>query len=283
MDLEHPMIVKRRRVPKLKLGREHGISLALQLLRRTLSRSVSELFDKCTYNEWKDLTCYAGYHELIKVAIELRSKELLDMQRENMMGYVAKLVENIPIDYEQFANFSEIFTINNIMPFEFAEYLAFLLLKSDHKINAMRFFGVPNSCKTLIANCISAPFVCCYMNNHGSENEFFLSNMLNKSIIHCEELYVTTATCEDFKCILGGQPLDVSKKFNEKQLLSRTPIIITTNHTKFGRGHLGLIDEEALRLRCYNFNFVKEFKPSCTLTWQQFYKYCFSMLPDGAY
>lgn len=75
---------------------------------------MSELFDKCTFDDWKRLTLFSGYHELIKVAIELRSKELLDKQRENMLGYVAAIVADLPIDYEQFANFSEIFSINNI-------------------------------------------------------------------------------------------------------------------------------------------------------------------------
>lgn len=249
-------------------------------MRATQSRSISELFDKCSLSEWEALTRFNQYHDLIKTAIELRSKELLDLQRDNMLQYVRDLISNVTPDPDQATAFAEIFERNRVDPKIFAQDLAKLLLKTEYKINGLRIWGVPNSCKTLIANCISAPFVCCYMNNHGSENEFFLSNMLNKAIIHCEELYVTPATAEDLKCVLAGQPMDVAKKFSEKQLLSRTPVLITSNHEHFGRNHLPPIDEQALVLRCFNYHFVSTYKPSVTLTWQQFYCYLFTLLPE---
>lgn len=102
--------------------------------------------------------------------------------------------------------------------------------------------------------------------------------MLNKSIILCEELYITIATAEDFKSVLGGQVIDIAKKFNEKQLLCRTPIIITSNYSRFGRGHISSVDENALCLRCYTFTFQVAYKPLCKLTSKQFYNFIMSYI-----
>lgn len=200
-----------------------------------------------------------------------------------MMRYIKNQIKDVIPNGEQQENFSNIFTLNNILPFEFAHDLHMLLLKSEPKQNALRMWGVANSCKTLIANCISKYFVTCYMNNHGSENEFFLSNMLNKALIHCEELFLTHATAEDFKSILGGQPIDISKKFNEKQTLLRTPVVVTSNHELFGRGYLPPVDEKALLLRCFNYQFIVPYKPTCMLEASQFWLYIFKNLPNGGH
>lgn len=215
---------------------------------------------------------------LIKTGIELYVKEKLDNQRKNLWKYACDIALKSDSDERQLNEIAKIFKLNSINPNFFAKCLKSFLEKSEHKINGLRLVGVPNSGKTLIANCIISPFICCYMNNHGSENEFFMSNMLNKAIILCEELYITIATAEDFKSVLGGQNLDIAKKFNEKQLLTRTPCIITSNWERFGRGHLPPIDESALALRCFNFNFNTSISPACKIEWQQFFIYMLSVI-----
>lgn len=237
------------------------------------SRSISELYDKCTFDEWQKVCEFSNYHDLLKTGIELYVKYNLDKQRENMWKYALDIATKESPDIKQFDEFIKIFKGNSIDPVKFSHAVFQILSKTDPKINTIRLIGTANSGKTLIANCIAEPFITCYNNNHGSENEFYLSNFLNKSIILCEELYITIATAEDMKSVLGGQPIDIAKKFNEKQLLSRTPVIITSNYSKFGRGHLSPIDENALALRCHTFNFHKAYKPACRLTSVQFYLY----------
>lgn len=216
------------------------------------------------------------YHELIKCAIELYIKQQLDIQRKGMWDFACFKALKPSAKQNQFLEFDKIFDANHIDKKQFAKSVFSILNKTKMKVNCLRLIGSPNSGKTLIANCIIAPFITCYMNNHGSENEFFASNMLNKSIILCEELYLTVATAEDFKSILGGQPIDVAKKFNEKQVLLRTPVILTSNHMKFGRGHLPPTDENALELRCCTYLFTAPVAPLCILEWQQFYQYLLS-------
>lgn len=195
------------------------------------------------------------------------------MQRRNLWTYVTTICLTEAADNEQFQNFDKIFALNNIKKNEFAKDVCAWLSKKDMKINGFRIFGLPDTCKSLIANLLVNPFITCYMNNHGSENEFYLANMLNKSVILCEELYVTIATCEDLKSVLGGQNIDIAKKYDEKQLLSRTPVIITSNYALFGRGHLSPTDENALRIRCRNYQFNTQYTPTCRLTSNQLYLY----------
>lgn len=116
----------------------------------------------------------------------------------------------------------------------------------------------------------------CNQNNHGSDGEFFMENMLNQTIVQLEELYATTSTAEDLKSILAGHPIDISKKHIGKQLLTRTPMIITSNYFKFGRGHLPPVDEEALCNRCYSFTFSHRYKPEIMLNSNQFYLFLLS-------
>lgn len=78
------------------------------------------------------------------------------------------------------------------------------------------------------------------------------------------------------KSVLGGQNIDVAKKFNEKQLLCRTPVIITSNYSRFGRGHLCPTDELALCLRCNTYNFTIAYKPKIRLDTYQFYQFLLS-------
>lgn len=238
---------------------------------QTKSRSTSELYDNCTFQDWQRIICIPNYHELIKSAIELYIKYLLDIQRVDLWDYAMNECKNIEINNEQYNEIKKIFYINNVDPFEFATNIKLWMKCSLNKKNGFRITGEFDSGKSLIATSICYPFVKCHMNNHGSENEFFLSNMLNKSLILCEELFVTPATCEDMKSILGGAPIDISKKFNEKQILKRTPTFCTSNHKLFGRGFLNPIDENALAIRCFNYTFTHRFTPSCLIEWQQVY------------
>lgn len=221
-----------------------------------------------------------AYHDIIRTSIEIYVKRLLDCQRGNLWKFILNNVINdfIP-DPNQQGEIMNILNFNNIDPIRFANCVKIVLSKSDPKINSLRMYGDSNSCKSLLSNALCRPFVCCYMNNHGSENEFYLSNMLNKSILLCEELYITVATCEDFKSVLGGQPIDVAKKYNEKQLLKRTPVIITSNYYKFGRGHLPAMDEDALNNRCFNFTMNFAYKPQCYIDTPNVYYFLSQLVP----
>lgn len=251
-------------------------------VKKTQSRSTSELYDKCTYAEWLDIVDIPYYHEIIRAALELYIKHELDTQRAGLIKYVGdSILSNAKINAYQQSEILQMFNINDIEVKEFCNSVITVFTKSDLKRNTLRMWGVSNSCKSLIANALCLPFICCYMNNHCSENEFYMSAMLNKSVILCEELYITVATAEDFKSVLCGQPINVAKKYNEKQLLSRTPVVITSNHQRMGRGHLPAVDEMALQNRCFNYYFSTSYKPKCYINSENMW-YFIVLHADGA-
>lgn len=184
---------------------------------------------------------------------------MLTIQRANRWEWFIKsAVNSKPAEVEELRT---LFNNQRINITCFANSLYRVLMCTDEKKNCLRLLGTANSGKTLIAQLIVSPFISAYVNNHNSENEFYLSSFLNKSICLCEELMVTPATGEDFKSILGGASLEISKKYTNKQILKRTPIIVTSNHRSFGRGHLAPVDEAALSLRCFDYYFVTPYKP----------------------
>lgn len=238
---------------------------ATNLIFKYNARSTSELYDQCTSDEWADLiyTADSKVHNHVNSALELYIKDSLVLQRQDRWGWFVKCAENLPAEIDEL---NAIFRAQNIDISDFANDLYDLLMCIDSKKNCLRLTGIANSGKSLIAQLIVKPFISAYVNNHNSENEFYLSSFLNKSVCLCEELMCTPATAEDFKSILGGANIDISKKYSAKQMLTRTPIIVTSNHRTFGRGHLPPVDEHALSIRCYHYKFTAEYKPKITVT-----------------
>lgn len=240
-------------------------------MKRTASNCYSELFARCTYQEWLQLLCLPNYRDFINTALEINTKYKFDAQRKNRWLYACGLAFTGSRDKRQINEFYKLFEKNNINPKKFALDVIDLLTCTHYKKNTLKLHGAPNSCKSLIAKFICEPFLTCHINNHNSENEFYLSNAIMKVIIWADELFLTPATAEDFKGVLGGQPVDISQKYVSKQVLERTPVIITSNYDKFGRGHLPDVDEIALNNRCYIYRFTIAFEPAIKLNFENFY------------
>lgn len=271
LDLESTMRVRSLR--HQNHVRKPGMRQSLKLIYKYRARSRHELYDLCTSEEWADLI-YLGddYVKNINIALELFIKDCLEIQRRNRWEWFLSFQKVLPEEEREILN---IFSAQGIDFQLFCDSLKCVLLEQHKKKNSIKIWGKPDSCKTLIARLICDVFVSCYANNHGSELEFFFSNFLSKSIINCEELFATPATAEDLKSILSGRSIDISKKYQEKQSLIRTPIIITSNYEKFGRGLLPLVDENALNNRCFVFHFNRQYTPKCTVTSAALAHLCF--------
>lgn len=240
-------------------------------------RSVSELYDLCTADDWATFL-YASdqqFNTCLQTAFELYIKDCLELQRRDRWEYLMSFAN---YDAEQEYELVRLFATQGIDPTVFARNLKAILNCTYTKLNCLKIWGVPDSGKSLFSHLLAETFIVCYMNNQGSANQFYLSNMLNKSLIICDELFLTPGTADDFKSVLGGAKVDVDKKNKEKQILSRTPIIITTNYRKFGRGLLHHEDEVALAKRCISYHFYYEFTPSCRIEVPAFAHFLFLCL-----
>nr|QTE03865.1 MAG: nonstructural protein [Ficedula parva densovirus] len=244
---------------------------AYELFKKYKVYSKAALYDDCLASEFRDLCYRDSWKNNVETARLIYVKEQLEMQRPNRWKFVMKCVEGIQPDYIQWQEVKEILRLNRIEPKVLAQEIYDLLTCKHFKKNCIKLWGIRDSCKSVIGNCIVRPFVTCYMNNKGSENEFYMENMLMKTMMLCEELYITVATAEDFKSILGGQHLDISQKYESKQILGRLPTVVTSNYDRFGRGHLNAIDEAALNCRCFVHQFSTKYEPKVYISWQQFY------------
>lgn len=230
------------------------------------ARSTSELYDKTSAAEWGELICIAdtSLHKHLNIALELYIKELLELQRADRWLWLVKQAEDFNV--LEVAELKKMFKAQNVDIVNFSNDVYALLKLIDPKKNCLRIWGASDSGKTLIGQLLVEPFISGYVNNHNSENEFYLSTFLNKAVCICEELMITPATAEDFKSILGGAKLEISKKYTAKQTLIRTPIVVTSNFDKFGRGHLNPVDERALANRCYTYHFSTPYRPSIKIS-----------------
>nr|QTE03895.1 MAG: nonstructural protein [Tarsiger cyanurus densovirus] len=244
---------------------------AYELFKKYKVYSKATLYDDCLASEFRDLCYRDNWKNNVETARVIYVKEQLEIQRPNRWEFVMKLIEGIQPDPLQWKELYAIFDKNRINVKEFSQSVYDLLTCKHFKKNCIKIWGIRDSCKSVIGNCIVRPFITCYMNNKGSENEFYMENMLMKTMMLCEELYITIATAEDFKSILGGQMLDISQKYESKQILGRLPTVVTSNYDRFGRGHLNNIDEQALNCRCFVYNFKRAYTPNVYITWQQFY------------
>ncbi len=75
---------------------------------------------------------------------------------------------------------------------------------------------------------ISGPLTVGTAIRRGGHCSLHLKNLLLKTCGLMEEPRVTTATVEDFKCLLGGQRIQIGGKHSNRQWLYRTPIVIST-------------------------------------------------------
>lgn len=189
---------------------------------------------------------------VIEWNIQREIKHRLFRERSNRYNVII----NDPITESGVEIFYKIFKRQGVDPREFCNNLYDWANCTRHKLNTIKLWGAPNTCKSLISLTMASRFVTCYCTNHGSLGDFFYAPMLNKSIINLEELQVTCATADDFKSILGGATIDFNEKHTVvRQRLTRTPVVVTSNWEKFGRGMISCLDENALNKRCFSYMF----------------------------
>lgn len=231
----------------------------LNLIRKYRCESESDYYSRTTSGEYTELAIkyHINYSRTINLFIDVFLKEEIEFQREHMWDIIT-----LP-PHGNAENFDKLLKGIGLPVWDFFHAVKNLLLMKHEKKNCIFIYGPVNSCKTIIAQCITNRFITCYATNHGSLGDFYFSPFLKKTIINLEELQVTCATADDYKSILGGAPLDLNRKHVvDRQRMYRTPIVITSNFDKFGRGMISGLDEEALQARCYRFHTLSSYQPN---------------------
>ena len=126
------------------------------------------------------------------------------------------------------------------------------------KKNTFILHGPSNTGKS----CFVRPLISMF--KHGeitNSGNFMYQNCIDKEIIVWEQPLIGNAELEKFKLVSEGSATEVAIKFRAPEKLNRTPLLITTNH------HIWRYcssEEEALRNRCYVYNFGHVFRGDTT-------------------
>ena len=154
----------------------------------------------------------------------------------------------------------ELFDRNNIDTRTFLKDLFTVLNKKHFKKNTFRIWGVPDSGKSMILRAIANQYYANIQGVSGCASDFYFADMVRKSIILLEELWVIPTTVDDFKSLLSGYSFQVAVKHsNRRETIERTPVLVTGNHSSYGKGYLDSTDEDALQRRTYSYYFGAEF------------------------
>ena len=229
--------------------------------------SIRDFYDKCGEAEWMYFATKLQEKMISKVnsMISIVNYGVVKFQKDRPMAVLGKYVferKNMMDLQDASLVLDEHFRKNSIDPASFVEDLFKVLRQDEYKMNTFRITGAPDTGKSLILRAVVEPFIANIQGVSGCASEFYFADMVNKSVILLEELWVTDATADDFKSLLSGYPFQVAVKHsNHRETILRTPVLVTSNHAEFGKGYLNPTDEEALGRRCYTYRFDVKFEP----------------------
>ena len=179
----------------------------------------------------------------------------------NTMEVPLRMAADIAIGYDFVSEFlDQLFENNNINLRLFLKDLFTVLNKKHFKKNTFRIWGVPDSGKSMILRAIANQYYANIQGVSGCASDFYFADMVRKSLILLEELWVIPTTCDDFKSLLSGYSFQVAVKHsNRRETIERTPVLVTGNHDTYGKGYLDSTDEDALQRRTFSYYFSAEF------------------------
>lgn len=105
-----------------------------------------------------------------------------------------------------------------------------LLDRNHGKINCLEIIGPASCAKSYFCNFICDFFLAVgHIENFTRQNNFPLQSAYNQRILHWNEAQCEPAKLEDAKKILGGDPCAANIKYQDIQVINKTPVIITAN------------------------------------------------------
>lgn len=195
-------------------------------------------------------------------AIDLTRHRLLTEQNDRLKWWFS----HGTLDTSEDEHWLSWFRQQGIKPKDFMKDLVEWMGMVHPKKNAFKLWGPPSGGKSMVANCISEPFLSHFQGMTNAHSEFALEGMLDTSIAIVEEAFLIPKEADDYKQLMSGGGLSINKKYFPKQTIERVPVLITSNHIQMGRGYLKQADEKALNTRCYIYKISTPTEPKIKLT-----------------
>lgn len=186
---------------------------------------------------FRSLVFKQAYEALVRKALTLAQNEIKCM---NFIDLAKKAFDNqaVHIEFDQCLSAKEsAIWIRDILEFNGIELESFCtdvfrtMDKERTKINTLVFKGPPNAGKTLIAESIAkACIFYCNIQKFSKGQSFTFMDAVGTRCCMINEPRFTDEWVETLKNVFEGCPTHVEVKFKSGQMLSRTPVIVTTNH-----------------------------------------------------
>ncbi|CAI2737808.1 unnamed protein product [Dicrocoelium dendriticum] len=219
---------------------------------KELKRCLTRKQRLAIYNEFG-----MQWEESAKTCIEACNEELFErqthisfeeyMRENNHMSVCAhpKTLDDPFLD--------NLLAANNIDKDKFCTAVHEVMNKKVDRLNTLCIEGPTTTGKSLVLKMICQNSHCGTVQRSGDHSQFFLQNLIDKSVAPMEEPRITLATVNDFKELLGGSPFDIHVKHSPDVTLNRLPVLISTNHSL--GAYITSIDAAAIYERCHTFHF----------------------------
>ena len=239
------------------------VSLIFTILRKYKPKDLTEFRQAVTDDTWTLICVKLQERTISKLQnfIALAALERVE-DESNTMEVPLRMAADVAISYDFVSEYlDQLFENNRIDLRQFLMDLFTVLNKKHFKKNTFRIWGVPDSGKSMILRAIANQYYANIQGVSGCASDFYFADMVRKSLILLEELWVIPTTCDDFKSLFSGYPFQVAVKHsNRRETIERTPVLVTGNHSTYGKGYLDSTDEDALQRRTYSYYFSAEFK-----------------------
>lgn len=123
----------------------------------------------------------------------------------------------------------EWFALQGVDIFEFVSNFEAIVDRKIKRQNTFCIQGPSNAGKSTIINLMLDGYSKAFVTRCGDANQFHLQNLLNKSVAIFEEPRITPMNVDDFKLLMGGEPMEVNVKNADHEFMPRIPVFVTTN------------------------------------------------------
>lgn len=230
-----------------------------KICKTELPRTTIELSKILENRGMVDIFLSKNFDAMVKTAITFVSDEIKTLSWEQLLQQYDE--SHYPqFDFcsrrEGYEIIQDICRFNYIDPKELYTTVKNVLNRNTKKRNSIFFYGPKNSGKTLLANSIiRGTFLYSTLQNVQGRNSFEFSELCSCRAVLMNEPMITDATVEIFKNLLEGQEVSVPVKYKENQIISRVPIIITSNFDIAIYTSRRSEQEETINARCFRYTF----------------------------
>ncbi len=235
LTIQKSMNEKREaRIPeKAKKGKNQMRDVMIKLIKdKTIAPySITKLMPKITLDEHGTLWNWFGPGWKTNI-IDLMGILNMEYKITKSGDYKTIVENNVTLNENKEVNewLDKFFIQQGINPKKFFKDFQDIFNQKHIKINCLMIEGPTNAFKTTMLRLLLDGMNYTPMTRNAEGNTFYLQSCLTQDMIVWEEPTITPNTVNDWKLLLGGEPIKVSIKNQPDEIMERKPFFITSNN-----------------------------------------------------